>query len=157
MQPKFDKNLLPIAFDLDKEYLFEQALKRPRKKFYFEGKERSDYYYAPYEPEFLKKYIEEAFGLRGRWNMKFVYLPASGKLDWHIDKGTKCSINWVINNSRAQVEYRDRRYDYTSAILDTSKEHRVVNLAGERILFKVSCWDMTYNELCNIFINKFVK
>ena len=50
MQPKFDKNLLPIAFDLDKEYLFEQALKRPRKKFYFEGKERSDYYYAPYEP-----------------------------------------------------------------------------------------------------------
>ena len=31
MQPKFDKNLLPIAFDLDKEYLFEQALKRPRK------------------------------------------------------------------------------------------------------------------------------
>ena len=39
-----------------------------------------------------------------------------GKLDWHIDKGTKCSINWVINNSKASIEYRDGRYDYTSAI-----------------------------------------
>ena len=33
MQQKFDKNCLPINFDLDTEYLYNEALKRPRKVF----------------------------------------------------------------------------------------------------------------------------
>ena len=99
----------------------------------------------------------ESNGLKGRWNMKFVYIPSGAVLDWHVDKGTKCAINWLINNSKASIEFRDGKYQYKTAIIDTSKEHRVVDLAGERILFKVSCWDMTYNELCQNFINRYVK
>ena len=157
MQQKLEKNCFPIAFDLDKEFLFEKALQKPRKVFYFEGKARDNYYYAPFEPEWLKDYIQKSFGLKGRWNMKFVYIPSGVVLDWHVDKGTKCAINWLINNSSASIEFKNGKYQYESAIIDTSKEHRVVDLAGERILFKVSCWDMTYNELCQNFIKRYMK
>ena len=156
MEQKYEKNCFPIAFDLDKEFLFEEALKRPRKRFYYKGKVRSNYYYTPYEPNFLKKYIKNTFEIQGRWNMKFVYISPGANLDWHIDKGTKSSINWVINNSKAELQYRDKNYSYTSAILDTSKEHRVVNLKQERIIFKVSCFDMEYEQLCERFYKKFI-
>ena len=91
--------------------------------------------------------------------MKFVYLtPANKTLNWHVDKGTKCAINWVINKplDEAILEYRDMKYIYKAAIINTSKEHRVTNLEFERILFKVSCFDMTYEELCTKYITQFI-
>ena len=159
MQPKFDKNCLPINFDLDTEYLYNEALKRPRKVFYYPklGKV-TGYHYAPFEPEWLKEYIQRNFCIKGKFNMKFVFLtPANRTLNWHVDKGTKCAINWVINKplTDAVLEYKDGSYIYKAAIVNTEKEHRVTKLEFERILFKVSCFDMTYEELCTRYNTQF--
>ena len=160
MQQKFDKNCLPINFDLDTEYLYKEALKRPRKVFYYPKIGKVDgYHYAPYEPEWLKDYIQRNFNIRGKFNMKFVFLtPGNRVLNWHVDKGTKCAINWVINKplNDAVLEYRDGKYTYKAAIVNTEKEHRVTNLEFERILFKVSCFDMTYKELCTRYNTQFI-
>ena len=160
MQQKFDKNCLPINFDLDTEYLFDKAMRKPRKPFYYPkiGKVEG-YHYAPFEPEWLKDYIQRNFGIKGKFNMKFVYLtPANRTLNWHTDKGTKCAINWVINKplTEAILEYRDGSYTYKAAIINTEKEHRVTKLNFERILFKVSCFDMTYEELCTRYNIQFI-
>ena len=91
--------------------------------------------------------------------MKFVFLtPGNRVLNWHVDKGTKCAINWVINKplNDAVLEYRDSKYVYKAAIVNTQKEHRVTNLEFERILFKVSCFDMTYKELCRRYNTQFI-
>jgi len=91
--------------------------------------------------------------------MKFVFLtPANKTLNWHIDKGTKCAINWVINKplTDAVLEYKDGSYIYKAAIVNTSRKHRVTNLEFERILFKVSCFDMTYEELCTKYNTQFI-
>ena len=160
MQPKFDKNCLPINFDLDTEYLFDKAMRKPRKPFYYPkiGKVEG-YHYAPFEPEWLKDYIQRNFNIEGKFNMKFVYLtPGNRTLNWHTDKGTKCAINWVINKplTDAILEYRDSKHTYKAAIINTEKEHRVTKLEFERILFKVSCFDMTYEELCTKYITQFI-
>ena len=66
MQQKFDKNCLPINFDLDTEYLYKEALKRPRKVFYYPKIGKVDgYHYAPFEPQWLKDYIQRNFSIRG--------------------------------------------------------------------------------------------
>ena len=49
------------------------------------------------------------------------------------------------------LEFRDKSYHYDTAILDTSKEHRVTPLESERVLFKLSCFDMSYEELAGNF------
>ena len=159
MPQKFDKNCLPINFDLDTEYLYDKAIKQPRKNFFYPKIGRViGYHYAPWEPKWLKDYISHNFSIKGKFNMKFVYLtPANKTLSWHVDKGTKCAINWVINKplDEAILEYRDMKDIYKAAILNTSKEHRVTNLEFERILFKVSCFDMTYEELCTKYTTRF--
>lgn len=160
VQQTYEKNCLPINFDLDTEYLYEESQRRPRKKFYYPKLGQvKNYYYAPYEPDWLKDYIKRNFGIKGRFNMKFVYLiPGYQTLNWHTDKGTKCAINWVVNKplNDAVLEYRDSKHIYSAAIINTEKEHRVTNLEFERILFKVSCFDMTYEELCTKFITRFM-
>jgi len=86
--------------------------------------------------------------------------------DWHTDIGRQCSINWVLKtNSRATTLFRDHipapeghkslTYKITEVnyvvgkptILDTTKEHCVINASDEeRIIFSLSI-DASFNEV----------
>jgi hypothetical protein len=86
--------------------------------------------------------------------------------DWHTDIGRQCSINWVIKtNARASTLYRTKieapdgqrsiMYDITEVnytqfkptILDTTKEHCVINPSDEdRIIFSLSI-DAPFQEV----------
>ena len=157
MQQKFEipPNCLPINFKLDNEWLFNKCMELPRKQFWYGDNAIKGYRYAPLHYFKLQKYLEQTLRLKGRWNMKFVYLEPWTELPWHKDKGTKCAVNWVINHSKEKLEYKDSSYEYDMAIVDTSKLHRVTCLR-ERILFKVSCFDMTYEELCTEYLTHFM-
>lgn len=157
MQPRLGKipnNLLEINYDLDYEYLEEVAYTLTRKKFYFKGELAAGYTYAPWEDEVLDE-IVKIFEPKGRYNFKFVFLQPFTKLPWHSDKGTKSAVIWKLSGDEV-VEFRDKSYSYKTAIVDTSKEHRVQVREHERILFKLSCFDTTYEELASTFAKKFM-
>jgi hypothetical protein len=86
--------------------------------------------------------------------------------DWHTDIGRQCSLNWVLkSNSRAVTLYRElipapeghrsityniTEVDYTigkPTLMDTTKEHCVINASDEeRIIFSLSI-DAPFNEV----------
>jgi hypothetical protein len=86
--------------------------------------------------------------------------------DWHTDIGRQCSLNWVLKaNSRAVTLYRTlieapeghrsityniTEVDYTigkPTLMDTTKEHCVINATDEeRIIFSLSL-DAPFNEV----------
>lgn len=154
-------NCMFINFELDMEYLRKVCYTLPRKKFYFKGEEIEGYTYAPWPEPTSKDYhiiehLKGVFGLEGRWNSKFVFLQPGLNLDWHRDKRTKCAINWLVSLDTAPIYFRDKAYKYHSAILDVSKEHRIDILEGERILFKISCFDQEYKEICETFASRYM-
>ena len=163
MLPKLEnipKNLLRINYDLDYEYLLDRAYKAERKQFYHHGRKEErieGYTYSHYKDESLK-YLVSKYGLdiKGKYNMKFVYIAPNTILDWHTDWGTKCAFNWILNDNEACIQYKnDRPYVYKSAIINTSAEHKVENINKERILFKISVFEQDYLETCKKFITRF--
>ena len=158
MRQKLDKippNCLHINYALDKEYLEEVAYTLPRKEFYFKGKKIHGYHYAPWSNALLEGEFVGMFGIKGRFNMKFIFLSPTTRLDWHVDKGTKSAIIWKMSGDDP-IEFRDKSYKYEMAIVDTSKEHRVAPLANERVLFKLSRFDMPYKDLASNFARKYM-
>ena len=158
MPPKLEKippNCLIIKYELDKEYLEKVAYTLTRKLFYYKGKEVVGYHYAPWNNPGVEKELNSVFGLKGRYNIKFIFLQPGTNLDWHTDKGTKSAVIWKMNGDEP-LQFRDKQYFYHAAIVDTTKEHKVPGFAGERVLFKLSCFDMEYEELASNFATRFM-
>ena len=57
--------------------------------------------------------------------------------------------------SEASIEFDSGFYKYKAALVDVSKEHGVTNTGTTRILFKISVFDMEYEEVCNNLITRF--
>ena len=114
MLPKLEKipsNCLIIKYELDREYLEKVAYTLPRKKFYYKGKEVWGYHYAPWNNDEVEKELKSTFNLRGRYNIKFIFLRPATNLDWHVDKGTKSAIIWKMSGDDP-IHYRDKKYYY---------------------------------------------
>ena len=47
------------------------------------------YHYAPWNNSVIEREIKNNFNLRGRFNIKFIFLRPTTYLDWHVDKGYK--------------------------------------------------------------------
>lgn len=68
-------------------------------------------------------------------------------LPWHKDRGTQCSLNFVLGGS-APISFRDGNYHYKYAILDTQEEHAVFHSkeSENRVLLKLSVFDCSFEE-----------
>ncbi len=73
-------------------------------------------------------------------------------IPWHVDRGTKCAINVVLSTDRDPIEFRDRSYHYSTALIDTTKEHRVSAVTEPRVLFKMSIFDKSFGDCRDAYI-----
>jgi hypothetical protein len=66
----------------------------------------------------------------------------------HIDVGTPCAINFIINGNATPIIFDESgTHFYTNALLDVSKRHSVpMQLDTERLVFKLRILDLTFNE-----------
>ena len=154
-------NILPFDLDVDKEWLMDKAMQETRKQFYHHGnkEERVEgYTFAHINYPELLPIAKSHFGIniQGKYNMKFVYIAPNTKIGWHKDWGTKCAFNWIINDNSAKIHFRNGNFKYKSAILNTQAEHMVQNNDKERILFKISLFDTSYEDTCKKFITQFM-
>ena len=68
-------------------------------------------------------------------------------LPFHRDRGTTCAINFVLSDTSDPIEFRDRSYAYKTAIIDVTREHRVTATTEDRVLFKMSIFDLSFDEV----------
>lgn len=89
---------------------------------------------------------------------RFYTLDADTYLITHTDLGTKCSLNFVISGGDSPVIFEGEintkpdvnsrfYYLYQAALFNTTLPHGVVNGSNDRILFKISIFDKTYEEV----------
>lgn len=89
---------------------------------------------------------------------RFYLLEKNSYLMNHIDHGTKCSINIIVDDgaSPSPVIFEGGEMHkkpkggqalfYTSALFNTTKMHGVINDDEDRILLKISIFDKTFEE-----------
>jgi hypothetical protein len=90
--------------------------------------------------------IMNDFGVNGK--PRFYWLSPYTVLPEHVDNGTACSINFVLSDEAAPVTVEGIDYFYTQALLNTSVPHSVTNGAQERVLFKISLFNISYEQMC---------
>ena len=95
-------------------------------------------------------------GIKGKVSAKFVYIEPNAVVPRHKDWGTKCALMWVLDNNDASIEFDSGIYKYKAALVDVSKEHWVTNTDTWRRLFKISVFDMEYEEVCKNLISRFL-
>jgi hypothetical protein len=71
-------------------------------------------------------------------------------LKFHKDRGTLCSINYVLSGKSGGVTFGDGIIVYECALLNTQLLHSVPSQNENRILFKVSIFDLSYEDVKNI-------
>jgi hypothetical protein len=95
---------------------------------------------------------------------RYYWLKPNRQLWWHTDAGTKCAINYILNDNNAKVQFsvtgeslqgrpaeQFNEFEYKAAILDVTKYHSVPNYSNlPRILFKISIFDKTYEDIVNL-------
>jgi hypothetical protein len=81
---------------------------------------------------------------------RFYYQKAGYSLPFHKDRGTMCSINFVLSEERDMISFKDYDIFYNIAVLDTQVEHAVLNPKADRLLFKLSITDLNFDDVVNI-------
>jgi hypothetical protein len=151
-----NNDILVFDFDFDKQCLLD---------YWNEHKQHS----MPYTDKRFGKYamnnwrivtnIELAYAdtLARHFNInavpKFYILHANTTLLPHIDQDTTCSINFLLSGNPAPVNFGKNEYYYTTALLNTSIKHSVDNSTEDRILFKLSVKDESYNDVKQKILN----
>jgi len=82
--------------------------------------------------------------------VSFYRLLANEVLPWHIDTGTKCAINFILNGDASPISYRSGNYTYKQALIQTDIEHMVTNKNKDRILYKISIFDMDFKDVASL-------
>ena len=98
--------------------------------------------------------IKHMFSLPGKVSSRFIFLKANTSLPEHTDSDTECAINFLLTGDgykQAPVIFNGIEYHYKQALLNTQIPHMVHNGPMDRIIFKVSIFDMPYSEVKNLF------
>lgn len=78
---------------------------------------------------------------------RFFHQKSGWSLQFHRDRGTQCSINFILSGGEDQISFRDGSYEYECALLNTQEEHAVLNPKNDRVMLKLSIFDKNYYEV----------
>jgi hypothetical protein len=140
--------LLHLNYSLDKLALWEIANKlRSQATNYVDPRINQtikNWLTVRHTSPYIEKIISD-FGVGG--SPRFYWLAPNSRLNTHVDNGTKCSINLVLNDNPSPVTILNTDMVYTQALLNTSIPHSVTNGPEERVLLKISIFDKTFEEV----------
>lgn len=141
--------LIHLDYPLDKELLLNEALLAKQS-----AKAHTDSRYpdmvfdewliSHHTSEYIQKIMDD-FGVKGK--PRFFWLQPFAVIPEHTDNGTTCSLNFLLNDNPAAITINGKDYFYTSVLLNTTAPHSVTNNETERLLFKISLFDESYEDL----------
>ena len=159
-----NQHLYDLTYKLNKEYCMEVFEKNLSKEEIYEDPKHgvADNWKVVRLDQFdYADEIIENLGLKGYvtdYKPRFYLLEANTYLKTHVDYGTKCSLNFIVNGGQSPVTFEDElelrpninsrfSYRYDAALFNTQRPHGVVNDGPDRVLFKISIFDKDYNEV----------
>jgi hypothetical protein len=101
----------------------------------------------------LSNYFQKLFDLKDCRPRFYIQKPGFS-LGFHKDRGTFCSFNFLLSNDIDVINFREFNCSYRIGLLNTQVDHAVLNVSSERILFKISVFDKTFEEICNVLPHK---
>lgn len=143
--------LIHLNYPLDRDRLLQDSIKAREHSLAHTDNRYPDVDFTYWQKSFYTSdYIEQIMrDLEVQGKPRFYYLEPNTVIPEHTDNGTTCSINIILNDSPAPITFGNTDYYYTMVLLNTSIPHSVKNNDTERILFKISIFDESYEDLAN--------
>lgn len=101
----------------------------------------------------ISDFFKEYFQLKDCRPRFYIQEPGID-IKFHIDRATLCSFNFVLSDNPDPITFRFGKVFYTSALLNTTVEHAVLSTRTKRILFKISVFDKTFEEIKDVLPHK---
>jgi len=146
----FNDQLFTFDFKINKQYLVNvwnnkySRIAEPYTDERYPGKEYKEWLIARADDDRYALELMNLFDVEGK--PRFYRLAPNVTLPMHTDLNTTCSINFIINDNNASVILEDKnQYYYQCGLLDTSRYHSVKNNSSERLLFKISIFNETFD------------
>ena len=142
-------NLIHIDYPLDYEKIMVDCKEAEKTAVAYTddrwpGKSSPGWRISKYTSPYIESIIED-FEVDGR--PRFYWLGANLHLPEHVDNTTTCSLNFVLSEDPAPVTVLGENFYYRSASLNTSVLHSVTNGPVERVLFKISIFNESYEDI----------
>lgn len=89
--------------------------------------------------------IMKDLGVEGK--PRFYWLQPNAIIPEHVDNGTLCGINFILTDDASPIIFDNVEYFYESILVNTTVPHKVVNNDKERIVFKISIFNETFDQV----------
>jgi len=159
--PALSAPTIPAPTTLDNEYIFgfdfkfdKQKLLEQYQKNLIESKNFNDnglpisvpklQLQEGFEFDYAKE-LMDFFEIDGE--AKYYTLKKDCEFDLHVDTLPKCSVNVLVSENPAPVFIGGKNYLYHNCVLNVKKPHGVFKNTEDRILFKISIFNNTYEEV----------
>lgn len=96
--------------------------------------------------EYVKKIMSD-FKVTGK--PRFYWLQPYAVIPEHVDNETLCGLNFILTDQSSPISFGDQHYFYESILVNTTLPHSVVNNEHERILFKISVFNETFEQVAD--------
>ena len=104
-----------------------------------------------YNGEYIKEIMKD-FDVIG--TPRFYWLKPNAIISTHTDNATKCSLNFLLSDDNTAITINDKDYFYKNALLNTTQPHSVKNGNKERLLFKISILNESFETVANKILKK---
>lgn len=99
--------------------------------------------------------LMESIGVEKIAKPRFYYMKPYVALPLHVDVNTQCSFNFVLSDNPAPIQIEGVDYFYAQALLNTRRQHRVINASEERVMLKLSILDHSYEKVLQMIPEEF--
>jgi len=99
-----------------------------------------------YKSDYIDKIMKE-LNIVGK--PRFLYTRPNFFLKTHKDFSTQCAVNILLSDDPAPINIEGVDYHYTQALINVQKEHSVTNGSKERVLFKFSIPDKSFEQVAS--------
>jgi len=141
--------VIHLNYQLDKQQLLQEALQvKSLATGYTDSRypnlKMDDWLIGHASSPYIEKIMTD-FGVAGK--PRFYWLKPFAVIPEHIDNGTLCGLNFILTDNASPISYGDKDYFYESVLIDTTKPHSVKNNETERIMFKISIFNETFEQV----------
>jgi hypothetical protein len=150
--------LTEIDYAINEELLLEQCLERDGYEPFVDphtGRWSSMWQYKRINTGYGKtvsNHFEKILGIEVK--PRFFIQEKGFTLPFHYDRGTQCCINFVLSTSKDPIifkkEHKVYTFKYKKALINVQEEHMIAATLEDRYLFKLSIFDMNYEQVKEI-------
>jgi hypothetical protein len=141
--------VLHLNYKIDKQLLLKeaQAVKNLATSYTdsrYPDLKMDDWLVGHHSSEYVEQVMRD-FGIKGK--PRFYWLQPYAVIPEHVDNGTLCGLNFILTDQASPITFGDKNYFYEAILVNTSLPHSVINNEYERIMFKISIFDETFDQV----------